>query len=103
MSNTTSHGGRVARLIDDSGEAWYHVYNRVACDKESMPLSDKPEAREAFIRYLNFYTSAYSCEVATYTVMGNHYHLIIKMALYEKLSQEETKRDRPFLLIDEID
>jgi len=89
MSNTTSHGGRVARLIDDSGEAWYHVYNRVACDKDAMPLSEKPEAREAFIRYLNFYASAYSCEVATYTVMGNHYHLIMKMAPYEKLSQEE--------------
>jgi putative transposase len=53
-----------------------------------MPLENIPEARQTFIRYLNFYKAAYACEVATYTVMGNHYHLILRMKPYEKLSRE---------------
>ena len=66
----TSSGGRMALLIDDSGEGWYHIYNRVACNKDEMPLEKISEARQTFIRYLNFYTTAYACEVATYTVKG---------------------------------
>jgi hypothetical protein len=75
------------RLLDDSGEAWYHVYNRVACDKDKMPLSDREDGRDTFIRYLNFYTAAYCCEVATYTVMGNYDHLILRMKPFKKLDQ----------------
>jgi len=85
MNTSTSHGGRIARLLDSSGEAWYHIYNRLACDKDAHPLSDRPEARDAFIRFLNFYTKAYACEVASYVVMGNHYHLILSMKPYETL------------------
>ncbi len=92
MSTTTKHGGRVARLLDDSGEAWYHVYNRVACDKDKMPLSDREDARDAFVRYLNFYTAAYCCEVATYTVMGNHYHLILRMQPFKKLDRSKLEQ-----------
>lgn len=89
MSNTTTHGGRMARLLDDSGEGWYHVYNRVACEKDRMPLSETEHSRETFIRFLDFYSKAYRCEVATYVVMGNHYHLILKMDSYRELSQQE--------------
>jgi len=85
MNTSTSHGGRIARLLDSSGEAWYHIYNRLACDKDAHPLSDRPEAQDAFIRFLHFYTKAYACEVATYVVMGNHYHLILRMNPYEIL------------------
>lgn len=89
MSNTTSHGGRLARLLDDTGEGWYHVYNRVACEKDRMPLSETEQSRETFIQYLDFYSQAYRCQLATYVVMGNHYHLILKMDSYEKLSRKE--------------
>jgi putative transposase len=92
MANMTSSGGRMARLIDDSGEGWYHVYNRVACNKDEMPLENIPEARQTFIRYINFYTAAYACEVATYTVMGNHYHLILRMKPYENLPRETLQK-----------
>jgi hypothetical protein len=61
----------------------------VACDKDAFPLSDRSEAREAFIRDLNFYTSADACEVATWMVMGNHYHLILRMKPYQELSQKD--------------
>jgi REP element-mobilizing transposase RayT len=91
MSTTTTHGGRLARLLDDTGEGWYHVYNRVACEKDQMPLSEKVGSREAFIKYLDFYTQAYRCQLATYVVMGNHYHLILKMDDYRELSQAELK------------
>ena len=37
MANMTFCGGRMTRLIDDSGEGWYHVYNRVASHKDEMP------------------------------------------------------------------
>lgn len=89
MSDTTTHGGRLARLLDDTGEGWYHVYNRVACEKDRMPLSEAEHSREMFIQFLDFYTKAYRCKLATYVVMGNHYHLILKMDSYRKLSQKE--------------
>lgn len=89
MSTTTTHGGRMARLLDNTGEGWYHVYNRVACEKDRMPLSEAAQSRETFIQYLDFYAKAYRCQLATYVVMGNHYHLILKMDSYEKLSREE--------------
>jgi putative transposase len=92
MSTSSYHGGRMARLLDASGEAWYHVYNRVACDKDQLPLSDKPDARTAFIRFLKFYSSAYACEVATYVVMGNHFHLILRMKPFEELDRETLGR-----------
>jgi REP element-mobilizing transposase RayT len=83
------HGGRQARLIDDSGEAWYHVYNRVACHKDEYPLDEAPEAKSTLSNFIHFYTDAYECQVATYAIMGNHYHLVLKMAPYQKLSEEE--------------
>ena len=50
----TSSGGSMVLLLDDSGEGWYHVYNRVASHKDEMPLASIPEARQNFIRFLNF-------------------------------------------------
>jgi REP element-mobilizing transposase RayT len=87
------HGGRQARLLDESGEAWYHVYNRVACHKDEYPLSDKPEAAQTLCNFIDFYTTAYQCELATYTVMGNHYHLVLKMKPYKELSEDELKEE----------
>ena len=57
-----------------------------------MPLEAIPEARQNFIRFLNFYTAAYACELTTYTVMGNHYHLILRMKPYEKLGRENLQK-----------
>lgn len=91
MSNTTIHGGRMARLIDDTGEGWYHVYNRVACEKDRMPFDEITQAKETFEQYLNFYTEAYCCEVATYVVMGNHYHLVLRMEPFKEFSKDELK------------
>ena len=88
MSTTTLHGGRMARLLDETGEAWYHVYNRIACEKERMPFDEVLDAKETFERYLKFYTEAYNCELATYVVMGNHYHLVLRMKGYEVLSRK---------------
>jgi len=64
----------------------------VACDKDALPFSDRPEARQAFIRFLKFYSSAYACEVATFVVMGNHYHLILKMKPFEELDKATLER-----------
>ena len=74
MSTKKPFSGRMARLLDESGEAWYHVYNRVACNKEEMPFSDTrhSEARDKLIQILRFYAKAYECEVATYTNHGNY-------------------------------
>lgn len=86
---STYTGGRKARLIDESGDGWYHVYNRIACDKEAMPLAENEGAQAALMRFIQFYTKAYCCQVASYVVMGNHYHLIVKMDEERKLSKKE--------------
>ena len=89
MANTTKHGGRLARLIDDSGEGWYHIYNRLACKKTEFPFKDQPEAKENLIRFLLYYGEAYRCEITTYAVMDNHFHFILRMDSYEELSQND--------------
>ncbi|MBF0196431.1 MAG: hypothetical protein HQL32_01915 [Planctomycetes bacterium] len=89
MSNRTTYGGRLPRLLDESGEGWYHVYNRVACEKSQFPLSTIPDARETFLRFLDFYSNIYCCEIATYAIMGNHYHIILRMQPYRQFSEEE--------------
>jgi len=89
---TNLHGGRMPRLIDQSGEAWYHIHNRIACESDRMILAEHSEAQTTLIRFIDFYTKAYSCEVATYIVMGNHYHLIVKMVPYQDLPREELEK-----------
>lgn len=78
---------RQARLLSDEA-AWYHVMNRAAGAREDRPFED-PEVRDKLLELIRFYTKAYCCRLGGYTVMGNHYHLILFLEKFRELSQEE--------------
>jgi len=54
------------------------------------PLKD-PLAGQRLLNTILFYVSAYCCEIAAYTIMGNHYHLILFIKEFTKLSRSELK------------
>ncbi len=68
---------RVARFKVQNDDAWYHLYSRVAGFRGQYPLSDEASTRE-LIGTIKRYSSIYFCEIATFCIMGNHYHLLLE-------------------------
>ena len=70
---------RDRRAKVESGDAFYHIFCKVAGPKaDYYPLTADPAKRDKFIQLLNHFSQAYYCQLITYCVMGNHYHLIIR-------------------------
>jgi len=88
MKNTTITVGRLPRLYDESGEAWYHLYNRIACNKDDYPL-EASGGKAALVKFIQFYSKAYECELVTYVAMGNHYHILARFPEFRELEKEE--------------
>ena len=79
---------RTARFKVEGQEVFYHVYSRVAGSKGEYPLEEKAAQRE-LIHVINHYAKAYFCEVAAFSVMGNHYHAVLKFEEPRQVSREE--------------
>jgi putative transposase len=70
---------RDRRAKVESGDAYYHIFCKVAGPKaDYYPLTDDPAKRDKFIQLLNHFAQAYYCQLITYCVMGNHYHIVIR-------------------------
>lgn len=76
--------------------AFYHIITRVAGRPNDYPL-DKPEARQKLIDLLDFFTRVYCCVLVSFEIMGSHYHVIVWMRKFCRLSREELQR-RAWLL-----
>jgi len=81
---------RQARFLSDE-DAWYHVMNRAAGDPTQSPLQE-PETQQKLLDLIRFYLSVYSCRLGGYTLMGNHYHLVLFMEKYRELKREQLER-----------
>jgi len=89
MNQDKIQSGRLPRLFDETGEAWYHLYNRIGCHKNDYPLEqDGGEGKRVLARYIEFYSRAYECELATYVVMGNHFHVMVRFPEYCALPRD---------------
>ena len=77
-------------------EAWYHIHARTAGKKGEYPL-EKPLCQSKMINMLRAYSSVYCCDIAAFSVMGNHYHLVIRFDELKTLRQDELM-DRALLL-----
>ena len=82
---------RMARIKVDGAESWYHVHVSVAGVRGEYPLSD-PICRKKLIELLQHYTKVYCCEIAAFSVMGNHWHGILNFECPYDMSQEELYR-----------
>ena len=79
---------RLPRLKVRNETAWYHLYARVAGSLNLFPL-DHPSAHFKLLEIIQFYTRGYSCEPAAFSIMGNHYHLVLRMEQFRRLSPDE--------------
>ena len=87
---------RMARIKVDGESAAYHVYGRMAGVKGDYSLS-KPLCRKTLLGTIEHFAQAYCCQVAAVSVMGTHWHAIVKFDAYRQLSSDEL-RQRALLL-----
>lgn len=75
---------------------FYHVLTRVAGFKDFFPLAD-PTARQKLLELIHHYARAYCCILVSFEIMGSHYHFILWMEKFRRLSRKELRR-RAYLL-----
>jgi hypothetical protein len=78
---------RLPRLKIDTRNTFYHTYNRVAGVPGHFPFAHVE--KEHFVYLLRRLQTLYTVDVIGYTVMGNHFHLILH-APEQTPSPEET-------------
>ena len=83
---------RTARFKIEDQETFYHLYARTSGPLDQYPLQEQAAKRE-LIRILHKYAEVYYCELATYCVLGNHYHVVIKFEQRRPVEEGEL-RDR---------
>ncbi len=84
---------RLARMVSTGNNCdnYVHVYSKVAGYKDDYHLA-KPCNRKKLIDLIKFYGSAYCCEVVSFSIMGTHYHLILKFHKFYKMDRAELRR-----------
>ena len=78
---------RHPRLKPSGRDVFYHTYNRVAGEPGDRPFAEVE--KEHFVSLLHKLSQLYIVEVVGYTVMSNHFHLVL-FAPAEPPSEEET-------------
>jgi len=78
----------MARLKLSGREAWYHVHSRIAGRRGEFVLAE-PAPTRRLIEIIQHFSGVYFCQVAAFTVMGNHYHLVVKFEAPRPVSRRE--------------
>ena len=81
---------RVARLKFSEQDAWYHLHSRIAGHRGDFGLSEVVPTRK-LIETIEHFSKIYFCEVASFSVMGNHYHLVVKFEAALAVSREDLR------------
>ena len=90
---------RLARVKVEDGGAYYHLCGRTAGPIGEYPLADK-KTRRKIVDFIRLFAKVYCCEVLGFCVMGNHYHLVVRMDAPRKMTRKEL-RERAEVLYDE--
>jgi len=79
---------RMARLkYRDPRDGYYHIISRTVL--KSFLLDD--EARETFLGILRMLSRVYFVKVVTFSLMSNHFHLIVRMLPAEEMSDNDVE------------
>ncbi len=96
---------RIARLLRAGEQTIYHVMSRTALD--GYPLKDAE--KDYLATLIKGLGKLYFCEIMGYCIMGNHFHLLIKMLPESNFSDEDIKQrfgtyfgEKRFLTDDQI-
>ncbi len=66
---------RAPRVLLDDQTAVYHVMSRTALD--GFPFG--PADNDRLLALLRFFSSVYFCQILGFALMGNHFHLLVRM------------------------
>ena len=75
----------------NSESTYYHVLTRVAGAPDFCPLEEWEACRKLYLMIVHF-TRAYGCVLVSLEIMGTHYHFILWMEQYRKLTRPELAR-----------
>ena len=81
---------RTPRVKPDYRDSWHHCTNRAAGTKADRPFGDAE--KEAFIRILQRVSAFYTVRVVAYTVMSNHFHLLLHVPAAPPTEEETCAR-----------
>ena len=79
---------RIARLKIKEGPGVYHVISRTALD--GFVLGDVE--KEFLLNLIKKLSSVYFAEVLGFSILGNHFHLLVRMHPGDDVSDEEIKK-----------
>ena len=79
---------RTQRLIIEDETAVYHVMSRTALD--GFPLGDIE--KDFMLDLIRRYSSLYFVEILGFCLMGNHFHILVRMFPEHKFTDEDIKR-----------
>ena len=88
---------RIPRMLVKSEDGIYHVISRSALDGFVLGDAEK----DYLLGLIKRFSGIYFVEVFGYCIMGNHFHLLVKMKRSDDYSDDEVKRRVGFSYSDE--
>ncbi len=79
---------RTPRLIINGEAGVYHVMSRTALD--GFPLGDIE--KDFMVDLIRRYSVLYFVEILGFCIMGNHFHILVRMFLEHKFTDEDIKK-----------
>jgi len=79
---------RIARIVVKKEEAVYHVMSRTALDGFVMGEGEKDE----ILRIIKRLSAVYFTEVLGFSIMGNHFHLVVKVRPEDEYTNVEVRK-----------
>ncbi len=84
---------RTSRLIVPETKTAYHVISRTALD--GFPFGDVE--KDQFVKILRRFSKVYFTEVMGYTILDNHFHILVTMHPEENYSDDDIKERFEYL------
>ncbi|CAB1056277.1 hypothetical protein D1BOALGB6SA_1013 [Olavius sp. associated proteobacterium Delta 1] len=79
---------RISRMVIDDETTVYHVMSRTALD--GFPLGDIE--KDFMLELIKRYSLLYFVEILGFCIMGNHFHILVKMIPEYKFTDEDIKK-----------
>ena len=79
---------RTSRMIIDGEKAVYHVMSRTALD--GFPIKDIE--KDFLLKLIKKFSSLYFTEILGFCLMGNHFHLLVKIIPEDRFTDEEIQK-----------
>ena len=78
----------IARFLKEDEKAVYHVISRTALD--GLPFKD--EDKEILLKLISKWSKIFFVDVLGFAIMGNHFHLVVRMYPESEVSDDEVRK-----------